>query len=53
LLNNDPPAAGADEGREHVAEERRALGRDGILVNVGELWTAANMGLEPQERQRQ
>jgi hypothetical protein len=53
LLNDDPPAAGVGEGREHVAEERRALGRDGILVNVGELWTAANMQLEPQERRRQ
>jgi len=37
----------------NFADEHRALGRDGILVNVGELWASANMRLEPQERQRQ
>lgn len=53
LLNNDPPAGAAPDQREHVAEERTTVGGDGILVEVGSLWTAANMRREPQERRRQ
>jgi hypothetical protein len=53
LLRHDPLAAAAEAGGEHVADEHRAVGRDGILVNVGQLWTPTNMRLEPQVRRRQ
>lgn len=45
LLAQDPLAAAGDAEREHIAEERRAVGRDGVLVNVGELWTPNNLSL--------
>lgn len=51
IMADDPPVASADV-REHFADERLAVGRDGLLVEVGDLWTPANMRTDPQERRR-
>jgi len=44
--------AGISEPEHHVRNENYYVGRDGVLVMLGSMWSPKNMRLEPQSRTR-